>query len=80
MDMAKMLVESMTGEWEPSKYRDDYNVALLQMIDRKLKQGEKQTKGKSVKGAHTPAVTNLLDILQESLNKAGPAPKKKKAA
>jgi DNA end-binding protein Ku len=34
--MAKQLVESMTGEFDPSQYKDEYREALQQIIDAKI--------------------------------------------
>ena len=31
-DMAKQLVESMTGKWNPESYKDDYREALMEVI------------------------------------------------
>ena len=32
---AQMLVESLTAEFEPAKYRDEYRVQVLDLIGRK---------------------------------------------
>jgi DNA end-binding protein Ku len=37
--MAQQLVEAMTGEWNPQKYRDEYREDLLALIDKKVKTG-----------------------------------------
>src|SRR5690242_2831922 len=36
LDMATELVNRMSGEWEPAKYRDDYRHAILEMIHKKI--------------------------------------------
>lgn len=33
--MATQLIESMAAAWEPEKYRDEYRVRVLELIDRK---------------------------------------------
>ena len=38
--MAEKPVESMSGKWEPKKYRDGYRDALMKWIEKKAKQGE----------------------------------------
>ena len=81
-EMARTLVESMTESWDPQKYKDDYNIALLQMIDRKIKEGSKTTKGKGAARSTAgtgPNVINLLDVLQKSLDEAKVGGRKKKA-
>lgn len=32
-DMARQLVESMTGKWNPDTYKDDYKEALMELIE-----------------------------------------------
>src|SRR6478735_5588388 len=36
VQMAQMLVESMSGEWKPETYEDRYQTAVREMIDRKI--------------------------------------------
>jgi DNA end-binding protein Ku len=35
LDMARQLIESLTAEFEPSKYHDEYREAVLQLIEQK---------------------------------------------
>jgi DNA end-binding protein Ku len=81
LEMARTLLESMTDKWDPAKYKNDYNIALWQMIEKKIKAGGKVAKGRTVSKASPGSnVVNLLDILQKSLEEAKPASRKKKAA
>lgn len=34
--MAKQLIESLTELWDPTRYRDEYREALLQLVEKKL--------------------------------------------
>jgi DNA end-binding protein Ku len=79
--MAQELIESMSDEWKPGDYRDDYRDRLRKVIEKRLKS----------KGVVTPpedddaeapenATTNVVDfmsLLQKSLasNKRTPAKK-----
>lgn len=78
LDVAKMLIDQLTTEFEPEKYQDDYRTALLDLIEEK-KNNEETTTAKD-----TPApdnVTNLMDALQASLDRAKkdkPKPKQTK--
>lgn len=36
MQMAKQLIESMTTDWEPELYDDDYHRALEKLINEKV--------------------------------------------
>jgi DNA end-binding protein Ku len=35
LDMARQLIESLTGDFEPEKYHDEYREAVLDLIERK---------------------------------------------
>src|SRR5918999_132375 len=35
LEMARQLIDSLSSEFEPSKYRDEYREAVLEMIERK---------------------------------------------
>ncbi len=78
LDTAKMLVDQLTTEFDPEKYNDDYRTALLDLIE------EKKNKEQVVTGDEKPApdnVTNLMDALQASLDRAKtdkPKPKQPK--
>jgi len=68
MEMAKALIEGMSGEWQPRKYKDDYHDALLKMIDEKVAHGGKlPPKGK--RGAPREHVIDLAAVLAESLKR-----------
>ena len=43
LKMAEQLVETMTGKWDPKKYRDEYYQDLRQLIDKKIKSGKTKT-------------------------------------
>ena len=74
LDMARSLIASMTEQWDPDGYKDDYREAVEEMIGQKIASGGKSS-------AKTPArkrPTNVIDlvaVLQESL-----AAKPRKAA
>ena len=40
MEMAKMLIDSLSGSYDPSEYKDEYRIALERVIENKL--GSKQ--------------------------------------
>jgi DNA end-binding protein Ku len=65
LDMAKQLIDSLTSEFEPDKYRDEYREELLDLLERKAE-------GKEVVSAPTeePKPTkapDLMSALEESL-------------
>lgn len=75
IDTAKALVESLSVDWEPERYTDDYKVALLELIEQKASGGEKVAV--SPKGRPQPTeVVDLVKVLQESLASAKKETKK----
>ena len=67
LETAKLLIDQLTTTFNPENYTDEYRTALLDLIEEK-KKGETVTAPKKDK---TPDnVTNLMDALQASLDKA----------
>lgn len=79
LETAKMLIDQLTTAFDPEKYTDEYRTALLKIIEER--KAEKTT---TVTGKQKPDnVTNLMDALQSSLERAKKEktkPKKKTAA
>lgn len=78
---AKALVESLTIDWDPEHYTDDYREALQELIEEKISGGEKvavPARGR----APATEVVDLVKVLQESLANAkkGGAQAERKAA
>lgn len=72
--MAEQLLEAMTAEWNPQKYRDDYHEDLLKLIDKKIQSGQTKVlataeRPKRVEGKGK--VVDIMHLLRESLNKTG---------
>jgi DNA end-binding protein Ku len=65
LDMAKQLIGSLTSDFEPDKYRDEYREELLAMIERKAK-GEEVVEAVSEEPKPTKA-PDLMAALEESL-------------
>jgi DNA end-binding protein Ku len=69
LTMAKALIEAMTTEWEPTKYKDQYQTAVMEMIEAKAK---KLPPAARQQAPQMPTnVIDLVAVLQESLSKAG---------
>ncbi len=67
LDQAVKLIESMSADWDPSRYSDCHNERLLKLIEQKRK-------GKTIKAPEAPevpeAVPDLMAALRESLEAA----------
>jgi DNA end-binding protein Ku len=70
LDMAKALIESMTSEWEPARYKDQYRDALMELIEEKASKRPPSAKPAAPRVA--PNVVDLVAVLQESLQKVEP--------
>jgi DNA end-binding protein Ku len=79
LQMAEALVESMSDNWKPDQYVDEYREALEKVIEEKVKKGD--TSG--LKTPSRPKPTNVIDlvsVLQQSLDQSGHGKKKVKTA
>lgn len=83
LDMAERLVEEMTEEWNPSRYRDTYRDDLMARIKAKVKAGKtreltepEEGKGEARKSAQ---VIDLMGLLKRSLDERGARPNAKRA-
>jgi DNA end-binding protein Ku len=65
IDIAKQLIESLAGEFEPTKYKDTYREAVLEMI-------EKKAAGEEIviapEDEETAPVPDLMSALKASLD------------
>ncbi len=67
LKMAQSLVESMSVDWEPEKYRDEYRTAVMEIIEQKAQHKEIAKKPAPV--AKATNVVDLVKVLQESLSR-----------
>ncbi|MBC7988740.1 MAG: Ku protein [Luteimonas sp.] len=82
LQMAEQLIDSMSGEWKPDDYKDEFRARLHKVIEKRLKQ----------KGVVTPEeddreeveestnVVDFMSLLQKSLATNKRTPAKKSAA
>jgi DNA end-binding protein Ku len=83
LDLARHIVETKAGHFDPAKFEDRYEAALQEFLDKKQK-------GQPITAAKKPAAGNVFDLmgaLRASLEKSGkstptskPATAAKKAA
>jgi DNA end-binding protein Ku len=69
LQMAEQLIESMTSEWKPEEYTDDYRDALEELIEKKIEHGDKATLAPAKK-KRPSNVVDLVSILQESIQQS----------
>lgn len=74
LQLAKRLVDDLTGEWDPSGFVDSYHCDLLALIRRKIKKGDTERIAEPKTETETTATggTKVLDLtalLERSLGK-----------
>lgn len=70
IDMAEQLIESMTGEWQPGDFRDEFRERLRKVIEKRMKSKGVVTPIEEEAGESDNATTNVVDfmsLLQKSL-------------
>jgi DNA end-binding protein Ku len=81
LEMAEDLIESMTEEWNPEQYHDEYREKLLKYIESKVEEGEGAAVSEAAEGEGEPAgeVVDFADLLKKSVErKTGKGTSKKK--
>jgi DNA end-binding protein Ku len=69
MKMAEQLIVSMSSEWKPEEYTDDYREALENLIERKIEQGDKASPAPPRK-KQPSNIVDLVSVLRESLQQS----------
>ncbi len=70
LDMAKALIQSMSSEWKPEKYKDDYKEALMDVIEEKVEHGGEDIEEKPKAKKSPSKVIDLVSVLQQSLEQS----------
>jgi DNA end-binding protein Ku len=82
--MAEQLIESMSDEWTPADYRDEFRDRLRKVIEKRMKsKGVVQPTAEDEAAAPENATTNVVDfmsLLQQSLASKKRTPAKKAVA
>ncbi len=78
LTLAKTLVENLAAEWDPDKYKDDYQENLMRVIKAKMK--GKEAKLVTDERPRDSNVIDLMERLRESLGQSGNGRTKKTAA
>lgn len=91
LEMAEQLIDSMTSEWNPEGYKDEFRERLLAIIRKRIKSAGGTTRVEEPEH-HEEAATNVVDfmsLLEQSLktrkrtpakSATGKSPAKSKAA
>lgn len=69
LEMAERLIESMTSDWNPADYHDEFRARLSEIIRKRIKSAGATTRFEEPE-PHEDAATNVVDfmsLLQQSL-------------
>lgn len=83
IEMAKKLVEEMTEQWKPERYRDTYHDDLMKLIDKRIKAGETEVITEAGQDEEKPArgeVIDLMALLKRSVEAKGQSSSRSKRA
>jgi DNA end-binding protein Ku len=72
LDMARMLIDNLASEWDPSKYTDEYRENLMKLINARIK-GEKPRLPAAAGEPQGGEVVDLMERLRQSLEARNPA-------
>ncbi len=75
MEMAEMLMESMTEEWKPADYRDEFRERLSEVIKQRIKEKKsahvEDTREDEEEAETATNVVDFMSLLKKSLEKKG---------
>jgi DNA end-binding protein Ku len=75
LDMARNIIENLTGDFTPEAHEDEYTKTLEKIIEAKVEGEEVQIAPREEEGK----VINLMDALKKSVKETEKAPKKEMA-
>lgn len=69
LKVARTLIDSMTDQWEPARYHDEYRDALMKWIDKRIKSGqtEKLSDPLPAEAEEPPPTLNFMELLKKSV-------------
>ncbi len=75
LKMAKMLIDDMSGDWNPDEFKDEFKHAIMSLVEKRARAGKTQTvfEPQERAPAHADNVIDLTALLQQSLRNRGGA-------
>jgi DNA end-binding protein Ku len=75
VEMAKQLIDSLSGDFEPEKYRDEYRDRVLELIERKAEGQEISVEPAPEQPKEVPDLMAALEASIQGAKRQGGAPK-----
>lgn len=69
MEMAKKLIDSMSGAWHPDMFKDDYHEKLEKVVEDKIRKGGKASPAPKIRKKPSNVI-DLVSVLQQSIEDA----------
>lgn len=63
IEMAAKLVEEMTEDWNPEKFRDTYHEDLMKLIEKRIKAGQTEVISEPEEEGETRAPAEVIDLM-----------------
>ena len=82
MDLAKQLVDSMTMEWSPEEFKDEFRDTIMSYIEAKAEKGEMYSAEPTEedKSRESANVIDLASLLKDSMKASATISKKQKSS
>src|SRR5690606_2072055 len=80
LEMAKRLIEDMTGDWQPDDYRDQFQDQIMDLVEEKASKGkihEVEAAPGEAETRRSADVIDLTELLKRSLSERGGSEKGK---
>jgi len=78
LEVARQLVGSMSGKWQPEKYHDEYRDRLLAWIEKKAELGEQILVEEKTSKRAEAKVVDFMQLLKRSVDEAQRERRRKK--
>jgi len=81
IDLARRLIDGMSVKWDASKFHDEYRLALMKLVQRKINAGQTEAID-DVEDEEAPArqTINFMDVLKRSVESASKGKTKSRSA
>ncbi|MBO9662890.1 Ku protein [Dokdonella sp.] len=73
LEMARQLVDSMAGKWDPADYQDEFRTRLHEVIEKRMRSGKTVTPPETEEAAEEATnVVDFMKLLKKSLESKRP--------
>jgi DNA end-binding protein Ku len=63
IEMAAKLVEEMTEDWNPEKFRDTYHDDLMKLVEKRIRAGQTEASSEPEEEGETRAPAEVIDLM-----------------